>query len=436
MDVKTTPYLNHHCLCHRGVAREISAIFGLKVKKNSRELKNFLVSETSKKLEVKIEDEKACRRYAGRIIENVSVHESPDWLKERIEAIGQRSINNVVDATNFVMFEIGQPMHAFDADKLGKENILISIQKAKVGDHITTLDKKEVDLDENVLLITDGTNPLAIAGIKGGTYAELDENTKNIVLESASFDPVLVRKTSQRLKIQTDASKRYENDYAAEMAGEAMDILTKVIVEIAGTPDTKVGEVFDNYPRRANKYRLGISAREASSIVGVNITGKDIEEIFNKFGFEYEKVKPTEKVFSLAQSLIGVPYKYGASISYDAPRCFDCSGFVSYLFAQAGVQTPRMSVDQYVFGKIITKEEIKPGDVVFANTGDLKRKIDYKSVEFLPGTEVKEGVDHCGMYLGDGKIIHCSESRGGVVIEDLASADKFKNIVGYRRMTD
>jgi phenylalanyl-tRNA synthetase beta subunit len=436
MDVKTTPNLNHHCLCHRGVAREISAIFGLKVKKNSRELKNFLVSETSKKLEVKIEDEKACRRYAGRIIENVSVHESPEWLKERIEAIGQRSINNVVDATNFVMFEIGQPMHAFDADKLGKENLLISVQKAKVGDHITTLDKKEVDLDENVLLITDGSNPLAIAGIKGGTYAELDENTKNIVLESASFDPVLVRKTSQRLKIQTDASKRYENDYAVEMVGEAMDILTKVIVEIAVTPDTKVGEVFDNYPRKANKYKLGISAKEASSIVGVNITDKDIEEIFNKFGFEYEKVKPTEKVFSLAQSLIGVPYKYGASISYDAPKCFDCSGYLSYLFAQAGVQTPRMSVDQYVFGKIITKEEIKPGDVVFANTGDLKRKIDYKSVEFLPGTEVKEGVDHCGMYLGDGKVIHCSESKDGVVIEDLASADKFKNIVGYRRMTD
>lgn len=436
MDVKTTPNLNHHCLCHRGIAKEIGAIFGLKVKSNSRELKDFQISETSKKLEVKIEDEKLCRRYIGRIIENVSVHKSPEWLKERIEAIGQRSINNVVDATNFVMFEIGQPMHAFDADKLGKESVLISVQKGKAGDHITTLDKKEVDLDENVLLITDGSNPLAIAGIKGGTYAELDENTKNIVLESASFDPVLVRKTSQRLKIQTDASKRYENDYAVEMAGEAIDVLTKIIVEIADTSDTKVGEVFDNYPRRANKYRLGISAREASSIVGVNITDKDIGEIFNKFGFEYEKVKPIEKVLSLAQSLVGVPYKYGASISYDAPRYFDCSGFVSYLFAQAGVQTPRMSVDQYVFGKIINKEEIKLGDVIFANTGDLKRKIDYKSVEFLQGTEVKEGVDHCGIYLGEGKVIHCSESKNGVVIENLADADKFKNIVGYRRMTD
>jgi phenylalanyl-tRNA synthetase beta subunit len=434
MDVKTTPNLNHHCLCHRGVANEISAIFLLKVKKNSRDLKDFQISETSKKLDVKIEDIKICRRYIGRIVENISVHESPSWLKERIEAIGQRSINNVVDATNFVMFEIGQPMHAFDADKLGKENILISVQKAKAHDHITTLDKKEVDLDENVLLITDGVNPLAIAGIKGGTYAELDENTKNIVLESASFDPVLVRKTSQRLKIQTDASKRYENDYSAEMAGEAMDILTKIIVEIAGTPDTKVGEVFDNYPRKANKYKLGISAKEASSIIGVNITDKDIEEIFNKFNFEYKKVKPVSEVLNLAPSFIDVPYKFGASVLYDAPRFFDCSGFVAYLYANAGVTIPRCSIDQYVFGKEISKEGLVAGDLVFSNTN--ADGVHYKTIDFLPGTKVERGIDHVGMYLGEGKIIHATGLFNKVVIEELDKAERFKNIIGYRRISN
>ncbi|MFA6430389.1 MAG: phenylalanine--tRNA ligase beta subunit-related protein [Candidatus Paceibacterota bacterium] len=433
-DVKVLPNLNHSCLCHRGIAKEVGAIFGLKVKKNSRELKDFQIFQTLKKLDVKIEDEKLCRRYIGRVVENVLVHESPDWLKERIEAIGQRSINNVVDATNFVMFEIGQPMHAFDADKLAKENILISVQKAKLGDHITTLDKKEVDLDENVLLITDGSNPLAIAGIKGGTYAELDENTKNIVLESASFDPVLVRKTSQRLRIQTDASKRYENDYAAEMAGEAMDVLTKVIVEIAGTPDTKVGEVFDNYPRRANKYKLGISSKEASSIIGVNITDKDIEEIFNKFGFEYEKVKPVEKVLEVANFLIGVPYKKGSSITYEAPNSFDCSGFALYCFSRAGVQIPRVSIDQFVFGKEISKGELIPGDMIFSNTG--VGNIHYETINFLPGTKAEHGVDHVGIYIGDGKVIYTTELFGKVVVGDLDKAERFKNIVGYRRMTD
>jgi len=433
-DVKVLPNLNHSCLCHRGIAKEVGAIFGLKVKKNSRELKDFQISETSKKLDVKIEDEKLCRRYIGRVVENVSIHESPDWLKEGIEAIGQRSINNVVDATNFVMFEIGQPMHAFDADKLGKENILISVQKAKAGDHITTLDKKEVDLDENTLLITDGSNPLAIAGIKGGIYAELDGNTKNIVLESASFDPVLVRKTSQRLKIQTDASKRYENDYAAEMAGEAMDILTKVIVEIAGTTDTKIGEVFDNYPRKSNKYKLGISAREASSIVGVNISDKDIEEIFNKFGFEYEKVKPIEKVLEVANSLIGTPYKKGSSVTYEAPNFFDCSGFALYCFSRAGVQIPRVSIDQFVFGKEISKEELISGDMIFSNTG--VGNIHYETINFIPGTKVEHGVDHAGIYIGDGKVIYTTELFGKVVVGDLDKAERFKNIVGYRRMTD
>jgi len=310
------------------------------------------------------------------------------------------------------------------------------VKNAVNGQRITTLDKKELELDENILLITDGTNPLAIAGVKGGNYAELENNTKNIVLESANFNPVLIRKTAQKVKIQTDASKRYENDLTPELCDEAMDILTKLVVEIAGTKDTKVGDAIDNYPRKANPYKLGISSKEASDILGVEIKDKDIEKIFDRFEFEWKKVKPIDEVLKLALTLVGTPYKNGASISYDAPKFFDCSSFVGYVFAQAGVQIPRMSVDQYVWGKEISEKELKAGDAVYSNTKDLKRKIDYKSIEFLPGTEVKNGVDHCGIYLGEGKIIHCSESKSGVVIEELSMSDKFKNITGYKRMSD
>jgi len=436
LDAKATPNLNHSCLCHRGIARELGTIAGIKIEKYSRDFKDFKILETSKRLSVEITDPKPCRRYIGRIIENVKVGLSPEWLRTKLETLGQRSINNIVDATNFVMLEIGQPMHAFDADKLGSKDIKIVIQNAKTGDKITTLDKKEIALDENILLITDGVNPLAIAGIKGGIYAELDPNTKNIILESANFDPILIRKTAQKVKIQTDASKRYENDLTPELCGEAMDILTKLIVEIAGTSDTKVGETTDNYPRKSNPYKLGISAKEASNIIGVKISDKDIEKIFDRFEFEWEKIKPIDAVLKLAPTFVGVPYKNGASISYDAPKFFDCSSFVSYVFVHAGVQIPRMSVDQYVWGKKIDKKDIKAGDVIFSNTGDLKRKIDHVSIEFLPGTEVKEGIDHCGIYLGDGKIIHSSESKNGLVIEDLNASDKFKNIIGYRRMSD
>lgn len=431
MEVKTLPNNSHSNLCHRGIAREVGVLTGIKPNPYSRTFKDVSVSKTSKNITVKIEDGKLCRRYIGKVVENIKVGPSPKWLAEKLETLGQRSINNIVDATNFLMLEIGQPMHAFDADKIGSE---IVVKNAKNGDRIITLDKKIVDVDDSVLLITDGKNSLAIAGIKGGDFAELDTNTKNIILESASFDPVLIRKTAQKIKIQTDASKRYENDFAAEVAGEAMDILTKLIVEIAGTKDTKVGEAVDNYPRRANKFKLGISSDEASSIIGVKIKDSDIENIFDKFGFEFKKVKPIDEVLKLAPTFIGVHYELGASISYDAPKAFDCSGFISYLFAQAGVQIPRISVDQYVYGIRIDEKDLKAGDVVFSNT--KKGKVYNKTVEFLPGTKVMEGVDHCGLYLGEGKIIHATSFSGNVLIEDLKNSERFKNIVGYRRMTE
>jgi phenylalanyl-tRNA synthetase beta subunit len=434
IDVKTLPNNNHSCLCHRGIAREIGVIAGLPVLKYSRDYKDFSISETNKKLDVKIADPKLCRRYIGRIVENIKVGPSPKWLKDELEVLGQRSINNIVDATNFIMNEIGQPMHAFDADKLGSEKILIEVKNSIRGQRIITLDKKDVELDENVLLITDGENPLAIAGIKGGNYAELEENTKNIVLESANFDPTLIRKTSQRIKIQTDASKRYENDFSQEVASEAMDILTKLIVEIAGTKDIKVGEIVDNYPKKPNKFKLGISAKEVSQIIGIDIKDSDIENIFDRFGFEWKKVKPIDEVLKLAPSLIDIPYKSGASVTYEAPKVFDCSGFITYLFREFGVSIPRISVDQYIFGKPVEEKDLIPGDAIYSNTEE--GLIHYETKEFLPGTKVPEGVDHCGIYLGDGKIIHCTGSFEKVVVEELNKSKRFEHISGFRRMSE
>lgn len=289
LNVKTLPNNNHSCLCHRGIAREIGTLANIRPNLYSREFINLEVQPPSeRKLVVKIEDKSLCRRYVGRVVENIKVRPSPIWLKEKLETLGQRSINNIVDATNFVMLEIGQPMHAFDGDKIGSE---IVVKNAVKGQKIITLDKKEVELDESVLLITDGKNPLAIAGVKGGNFAELEMKTKNIILESANFDPILIRKTAQKIKIQTDASKRYENDLTQELCGEAMDILTKLIIEIAGTKDTKVGAVVDNYPNKAEKVELGISSKEASAIIGVEINDSDIEDILNRFQFEWKKEK-------------------------------------------------------------------------------------------------------------------------------------------------
>ena len=444
MEVKTTPDKNHSCLCHRGIAKELGAILGIKVINNSRNFVDFNISETNKKIDVKIEDEKLCRRYIGRVIEGVKVGPSPLWLKERLESVGQRSINNVVDATNFVMFDIGQPMHVFDADKIDGQ---IIVRKATQDEQIgllgheitakggeTKIQDRNMILSGSELVITDNSSVLALAGIKGGKKAELTDDSVNLFLESANFDPVCIRKTASFFKLQTDATKRYENEISPEIASEAMDILTKIIVETAGTPDTKVGEVVDNYPRRKNKYKLGISSEEASSIIGTDIKDFDTEDIFNRFGFEWKKVKPVDEVLKIAETFINVPYKLGASVLRDAPKYFDCSGLICYLFNNYGVSIPRVSVDQYVWGKKINKEDIITGDVIYSNTGE--GKIHTKTIDFLPNTDVPEGVDHCGLYLGNNKIIHATSLFGKIVIEDLDKAERFKNIVGYRRMSD
>jgi len=296
LDVKILPNMAHSCLCHRGIAREFSVLLNLPMKKHSRDFSfpaSCQINNSTEpgisilNLEIKIENPDDCRRYIGRVITGIEIRSSPEWLKKHLEAVGQRSINNLVDATNFVMLELGQPMHVFDADKIGGS--LIEIKKAKIGDSLRTLDGKEIVLDDSILIISNNSKALAIAGIKGGTLAEISADTRNIVLESANFDPVLIRKTAQKIKIQTDASKRYENDLTPELAHEAMDILTKLITEIACTKDTKVGKMIDNYPRSVIKNELGVSASEVEKVLGLKISEDEIIKIFNQFGFINKK---------------------------------------------------------------------------------------------------------------------------------------------------
>ncbi len=288
LDVKILPNMAHSCLCHRGIAKELSVLLDLPMQKYSRDFSKVPKVETScLKLQVEIENPLDCRRYIGRVIQGIKIFPSPEWLRSRLEVLGQRSINNLVDATNFVMLELGQPMHVFDADKIIGDKILI--KRAKAAEQMKTLDGKQLDLDENVLTISNDNHALAIAGIKGGTLAEISPKTKNIVLESANFDPVLIRKTAQKLKIQTEASKRYENDLTPEIALEAMDILTKLIIEIANTRETKVGLTVDIYPKPMKKFELSVSALEVEQVLGIKISESEIIKIFKKFNFSYRK---------------------------------------------------------------------------------------------------------------------------------------------------
>ena len=289
LDIDVLPNRAHDCLSHRGIAKEIALLLGLNIKQLK---KDSLPSSNDIKVQVENKEQGLCRRYIGRRVNGIKVAQSPDWLKERLETIGQKSINNIVDATNYVMFDIGQPLHAFDADKVEGD---IVVRLAKKGEKIITLSGDEVELDESVLVIADGKDPLAIAGVKGGKKAEVDENTTNIILEAANFVPVNVRKTSRKLNILTDSSKRFENEISPEVAQWGMEEVSTLIVDIAGSDGTKVGEVVDVYPKVANLYKVGVSLEEINKILGVQITESEVEDIWNRFGFEVETIVPIKK---------------------------------------------------------------------------------------------------------------------------------------------
>jgi phenylalanyl-tRNA synthetase beta chain len=276
-DIKVLPDRAHDCLSHWGIAKEISAIFDLKIKEEEHKI--FEPKQTN--LQIEVRDEK-CLRYMGRIIKNIKIAESPDWLKEKLEAIGQKSINNIVDAANYVMFDLGQPIHSFDLDKLASPKLII--RNAKIGEQITTLDKKEVNLDESVLLIADEKDPLVIAGIKGGVKAEVDNNTKNIVIEVADFNPVSTRKTARKINILTDAVKRYENEISPELCEKTMHAITDLIVKVAGG---EVEDIVDVYNKKQEERTVEVSVDYINKRLGSSFTKQEIETVWQKLKFEY-----------------------------------------------------------------------------------------------------------------------------------------------------
>ncbi len=426
-DLKIMPDRGHDLLSHRGIAHEVSVLANIPMKVIPRQ---GLGMKEVAKLRVSVEDAKLCPRYIGRVVENIKIGESPMWLRERLESVGQRSINNIVDITNFVMLEVGQPMHAFDLDKLSSAEIFV--RNAIDGEKLTTLDGKDIMLTPETLVITDVKQVLAIAGVKGGKDAGVDVTTTSIVFESANFDAVSTRKTAQRVGIRTDASKRFEHDISPSLAEEAMDMATALLLEIC--PKARVGEIVDVAAHQEKNYKVGISLSELNGILGTKISQDDIENILARLGFPYVIVAdPSAQVIASASTFIGKPYKFGASVLYDAPDAFDCAGLIAYLWKEAGVAIPRISIDQFVFGQEVPINSLILGDLVFSNSGT--DNVYYESVEWMNGTKVPDGVDHVGMYLGDGKIIHASRyNKGGVAIENLKESPRFVKVVGARRI--
>jgi len=435
IDIDVLPNRSHDCFCYQGIAKEISVLAGLRLKEIDKSFEFKKGLKSSDHLSLEVEDTNLVPRATKRLVKNVKVNSSPDWLKEKLKSIGQKSINNIVDITNYIMWETGQPVHAFDFDKIaGNDKKSFIIRAAKLGEKITTLDGDEFELDETIVVISDKEKALDIAGTKGGIVSGIDENTKNVVLSACSFNQVNIRKTSKKLGLRTDASVRFENGISSDKVGETMERLSQLVSQIAGGEIAE--DILDVYPRKASLYKVGVSTQEVNKLLGLNFSDEEVEDILNKFNFKFEKIKPIDRVLELAPTFEGKLYRHGASVSYDAPNEFDCSSFIAYLFAQAGLAIPRMSIDQYFFSDRITEDNLQAGDLVFSNTED--GKIFYESVEFLKGSKEEKGIDHVGLYLGDGKIIFASRynENKGVMIVDIKGNKLFKNIIGYGRISD
>jgi len=322
LDVKVTPNRGHDCLGYRGIAKEISAILKIPLTRDPLAQKPDL-SLKAPNLEVLISEPALCARYIAGAIEGVQVGPSPEWLRKNLEAMGQRSINNVVDATNFVMFNLGQPLHAFDAKQLMARDgtYAISVRRARGGEGLTALDQKEYVLADSMLAIVDAhaDAPIGIAGVKGGLPAAISEATTTIILESANFDGVSVRRTAQGLKLRTDASSRFEQGISPELAAYGMRAATDLILKLAGG-DLK-GFV-DVYPAPQTEVRVSVSLQKINAILGTNLTAADIADAFTRLGFSYkdesgvfEVVAPFERLdLTIAEDLVE---EVGRIVGYD-----------------------------------------------------------------------------------------------------------------------
>ncbi len=397
LDVKVTANRGHDCLSHRGIAKELSAILKIPLIRDPLREKASFTSPTQS-VSVRIEDDAPADRYIAAHITGVHVAPSPQWLKNSLESIGQKSINNVVDATNFVMFDLGQPLHAFDAEKLQATNgaYAIGVRMAKEGESIVALDQKKYSLNPSIIVIADENagESIGIAGVKGGMPASITEATTNILIESASFNGVSVRKTAQALKLRTDASSRFEQGLSPELCAVGMRAVVDLILELAGG---NVLGIVDSYSRVQQKTTFAIHAKHVQDILGRTGSEEQIADTLSRLDVSFTKVGDTFTVtppferldLTIAEDLVE---EVGRIIGYDAipatllPK-LATSPAISPTFFAAEAERERLVSEGY--SEVCTSVFADFGERVVANKVDGVRQ--YLRTTLLPSlTEAYE----------------------------------------------
>lgn len=408
LDLKVLPDRAGYALSHRGVASELAAALGQPLAKDP--LRTGLPSfPKTDALEISMEDSHKCSRYMAALVRGVKVGPSPDWLRSALESVGQRSINNVVDATNYVMLDLGQPLHAFDADELMHDGrVSIAVRSAKSGEPITTLSNEMYVLDETVSVIADAKTGaiLALAGIKGGKAAEVTSETVNLVIESANFDAVVTRRAAQKLKLFTDASLRFQNRPSSELAAYGMRDVLALIVQIAGG---EVAGVVDEYPVPATAARVDVSCSKINAVLGSDFSEEEISEALFRLGLPttvsggvFTVTPPFERTdLTIPED---IAEEVGRTIGYDrlTPQELPPLSEASDQNRFRGIERMKDQLVEQGYVEVSTQSFVKKGTVILANPLDKARPALRVSLEETLGDALAKAKQYAPLVLAPG----------------------------------
>src|ERR1700724_3061615 len=279
------------CLSHYGIAREVGAIYKLPLKKVAPKTSES-AAKTAEAIKVEIRSPELCGRFTARVIRGVKIQPSPPWLKNRLEACGVASINNIVDVSNYVMLELGHPLHTFDCDKIRDHSIVVrganpraSGTPSATAEKIKTLDGVERQLDPGTCVICDGDGSriVGVGGIMGGAETEISFSTKNVLIECAWFDPIAIRRATRSLKLHTEASTRFGRGADPEMAELASRRCAELILQLAG--GELLSGVVDAYPGKRASKKILLTRAELLRVMGADVPDKEIESSLSALGF-------------------------------------------------------------------------------------------------------------------------------------------------------
>ena len=384
-DLGILPNRAHDLLSHQGVAKELSGLLDIEFKDPTVMYKTPTSHKTN--LKVKIDGDN-CRRYSARIIRNIKVGPSSEWMVKHLESIGQRSINNIVDATNIVMYDCGQPTHSFDLRKITNEEVVI--KNVNEGDEIKLVGREQAvaKLKNTDLVITSGGVNLALGGVKGGADSGVSDDTTDILIEVANFNPTSVRKTARRIGQLSDSAKRFENDLSTELCDFGMFALSALLLELF--PDAKFEDIVDVYPKKPDNHTITFSKEYIVSTLGLEVKEEEIENILKRYNFEFTR---KDGEFSVVIPSMRLDLLNREDIAEEIAR------ILGYDKIKPILPTPKGEIKENEIQKKITKARnilIENGyqevmTYAFANTGVVEVLASASDKKFLR-TNISEGL--------------------------------------------